>query len=479
MSMVNHSPEDLWAASGLSRRLADPARLEAVRLLTGTDHTHLAALDDLVCIVRDAVGCDGAAFSLFDRDQVITQAIAPGELEAVAIHPLPDTVVPYVLERSSDWRCEDTSPLSGVPEAYGVTAMAGVVVHVLDGLPVGVLFATHATRRSWHDTDMAVLKRVARAVARELEHLLSQRQDKEALEVMTGRLTSMVDHLDAAVLVETEDRHIHYVNQTFCDLFRIPAPAHVLLGVDCSEAAEQSRHLFKDPDGFSNRMEEILAAREAVRHELVDMADDRLLERSYVPILVGGRYRGHMWTYRDVTGRERLRRELERRAEELQALSESDTLTALRNRRGFEALARGALEGCRLAGYGSVVLFFDMDGLKKINDELGHRHGDRALVAFSRILLDCYRATDVVGRLGGDEFVVLAPRCGLTQAQASVVRLRRRLSAFNATNSEAWTLSTSVGMSLDDGTSSIEDLLLRSDEAMYRDKERRKAGRAA
>ena len=105
-----------------------------------------------------------------------------------------------------------------------------------------------------------------------------------------------------------------------------------------------------------------------------------------------------------------LLRDLARMAEqELAAvqLATLDDLTLLSNRRGFEALARHALNVCKRMHKPASLLFFDLNDFKQINDTLGHAEGDRALQTFADVLRTALRESDVIGRLGGDEFVVL------------------------------------------------------------------------
>jgi PAS domain S-box-containing protein len=119
------------------------------------------------------------------------------------------------------------------------------------------------------------------------------------------RLSVLIGSLQEAVLLEDEHRRIELVNQAFCDLFAIPAPPPALIGADCSNAAEQSKALFSDPEEFVARVSALLAARLQVTGEVITMADGRVLERDYIPIFLGKDYRGHLWKYRDITARVR------------------------------------------------------------------------------------------------------------------------------------------------------------------------------
>src|SRR5437588_1422229 len=92
----------------------------------------------------------------------------------------------------------------------------------------------------------------------------------------------------------------------------------------------------------------------------------------------------------------------------LQSLSLVDELTGLYNRRGFLAVTEQHLAAIRRNKKMPVILYADLDGLKVINDSLGHHEGDRALVKAAEIFRETFRSSDIIARIGGDEFVVLA-----------------------------------------------------------------------
>ncbi len=124
-----------------------------------------------------------------------------------------------------------------------------------------------------------------------------------------ARLAALVENLNDGVLVESDDRRILLVNERFLELFGISTPPEHLIGADCTRSAEENKHHFADPQGFVERINEILAAREVVRNEELALTDDRYYQRDYIPTYLDGTYRGHMWVYRDVT--DHRRRELE------------------------------------------------------------------------------------------------------------------------------------------------------------------------
>ncbi len=128
----------------------------------------------------------------------------------------------------------------------------------------------------------------------------------------TLRLRTLIQSLQAGILVEDESRQIVLVNQAFCQLFEIEADPAALVGYDCSQSAEQSKHLFEDPEGFVQRIERILDQKQLVNSEIVRCADGRILERDYVPIYQEDQtYLGHLWQYQDVTERKQFEAKLQ------------------------------------------------------------------------------------------------------------------------------------------------------------------------
>jgi diguanylate cyclase (GGDEF)-like protein/PAS domain S-box-containing protein len=161
----------------------------------------------------------------------------------------------------------------------------------------------------------------------------------------------------------------------------------------------------------------------------------------------------------------------------LHSLSVVDELTGLYNRRGFLAVTDQHLAEIRRNDKTPVILYADLDGLKEINDSLGHNEGDRALAKAAEMLKETFRNSDIVARLGGDEFVVLAAIGPDEEAESLTRRLQENFSAVNKLGNRPYNLSLSVGIALfdDESTHSIEDLLAKADRAMYEDKRRKRS----
>jgi two-component system, sensor histidine kinase and response regulator len=129
--------------------------------------------------------------------------------------------------------------------------------------------------------------------------------------LLQRRLSLIVEHFPIAVLLETVDRKVSQTNQAFCDLFGVPAPPEALVGADCEEAAIQLAPLWGDLDAFLARVHEVLAAREPVVGDRIELTDGRVLERDFLMVPVDESHGEAAWIYRDVTTIDSARRQAE------------------------------------------------------------------------------------------------------------------------------------------------------------------------
>ncbi|MBP2388876.1 GGDEF domain-containing protein [Aeromicrobium fastidiosum] len=166
--------------------------------------------------------------------------------------------------------------------------------------------------------------------------------------------------------------------------------------------------------------------------------------------------------------------DLEQANADIRTLSATDSLTGLLNRRGFFDAAEVLLTGARHTGSTCLVAFVDVDGLKTVNDDLGHVAGDEVLVQVAAALRTVTRPHDVVARLGGDEFCVLVVDPPVDQRSLRD-RLVARLDAVNLGRDGHQPLSASVGTAStsDLPDASIDDLVLAADQRMYEHKRSR------
>jgi diguanylate cyclase (GGDEF)-like protein len=158
------------------------------------------------------------------------------------------------------------------------------------------------------------------------------------------------------------------------------------------------------------------------------------------------------------------------------AFSLVDELTGLYNRSGFLIHAGDMIKSSDRSGRSLLLVFSDMDGLKAINDMLGHHSGDMALMETAHVLREAFRETDILGRLGGDEFVALLSCGGEITEESLMKRFQGAMDVHNAYPDRSFNLSASIGIAAYDphAPCSAAVLLSKADSAMYRQKNLKK-----
>jgi diguanylate cyclase (GGDEF)-like protein/PAS domain S-box-containing protein len=180
---------------------------------------------------------------------------------------------------------------------------------------------------------------------------------------------------------------------------------------------------------------------------------------------------------RDVTERKSAEERLAAQAEELRSLSLRDELTRLYNRRGFLEVAGHAHAQATRDSRAAAIVFVDLNGMKRINDERGHDAGDDALRDTAHILTEAFGPSDVAARLGGDEFVVFSVDFRESDLDALRGRLRALADREANRHGRPYRLSMSIGAAFTAPATprSLAELLEGADEAMYQQKRARQA----
>lgn len=173
---------------------------------------------------------------------------------------------------------------------------------------------------------------------------------------------------------------------------------------------------------------------------------------------------GLVQVVRDITERKSIE-------ETLRNSSLKDDLTGLFNRRGLLKQAAPYFDFARRQKENLLLLFIDLDGMKRINDEFGHNEGDNALISTAAILNRSFRSSDIIARLGGDEFTVLVTDLSVNKHDA-ITRLNENLKAYNASETRGHKLAFSIGVATlePERMTCFEELLEQADQAMYEQK---------
>jgi len=316
------------------------------------------------------------------------------------------------------------------------------------------------TENSFHDGDDPKVISSMREVSPEQASLEEQFLARGEL------LTQLSDALPVGIFQVDLDGHITLTNKSF----------HLIVGVPPQESFETQIATVRDEDRPA--LEAALAktfACQAVDGVEIRLrvptgesppvaTQDRVCLLSLRPLTDGaGVVNGAVGCLSDVTDRALLHQELEIRAA-------IDELTSCFNRSATIELVDRTINA-RHDGLGRAVVFVDLDGLKSVNDELGHAAGDQLLAIAANQIRTALRNDDFFGRLGGDEFLVICPRViSATQAMEIAKRISAALTASVELGSEKVELRASVGVVWTMEALDTDTLIARADRAMYESK---------
>ena len=159
------------------------------------------------------------------------------------------------------------------------------------------------------------------------EDVTKVRASEAALAREAARLSSLVSHLGIGVYVEDDEKRVVVVNTTFCKMFGVDDPSS-LVGQVWTDVLPIIMRDWKHVDERLTRIEGLRTARVATLRDVVEMTDDRVFERDYLPVTEGSVFHGHLWTFTDVTAGRRAQAKimaladaLERRADHLAAIN--------------------------------------------------------------------------------------------------------------------------------------------------------------
>lgn len=164
---------------------------------------------------------------------------------------------------------------------------------------------------------------------------------------------------------------------------------------------------------------------------------------------------------------------------ELHRQSLQDYLTSLMNRRGFFLLAQQHVKLAKRIKKPVLVVVADLDGMKRINDTLGHEAGDQALIETAEVLKKTFRDSDILGRIGGDEFAACIIEDDTSTAEAITGRLAENTRMTNRSRTAPYRLSISAGIARfnPDSEYSFEQMLAEADTLMYIEKRSKQSHR--
>ena len=403
--------------------------------------------------------------------------------------PLSHSICQYVVASAETLVIEDSQTHELVAgnravEELKVRSYAGAPLITADGLTLGALCVTDCEPRCFSEHEVELLVTLAASIAAEI----NLRLVNAALTQSEARAQGIFERAPLGILMVREDGVVVSANPRACALAGYPEAELVGLNVvdlthpydaaddrgDESNASRlrriwnreapflewESRFLRKDGSG--------------------DKEKDWFWARWHAALVhdpIGSDFAILM--FEDITAQREANLQLARQAAQLEALSLTDPLTGLANRRGFISVGEQMLKGAIRRGQTSVVLFFDLDGLKKANDQLGHDVGDQMIEEFAGLLKGTFREADLMARWGGDEFVVLATDILPDKVGSILTRLDHARDELQATKQLPFRLSASAGWAASPVPAPIgvppvklEELIRQADAMMYEDKRR-------
>ncbi|MFE3977862.1 MULTISPECIES: diguanylate cyclase domain-containing protein [unclassified Priestia] len=238
----------------------------------------------------------------------------------------------------------------------------------------------------------------------------------------------MVQNAKTGTMIETPEREVAVINQTFCDMFDIPGPPHQYVGLKSNQLFLSHAPMLKDPARFLKTVESTVYSKESIVDEEITFINGKIYARDYIPIYEGHVYIGHYWEYRDITEKKKAECDLRKANKKLEMLSMKDGLTGLNNRRSLDKKLEIEWEYAQKENEPLSFLLFDIDYFKAYNDTYGHIQGDECLKEVANIAKSVvFDESAFVARYGGEEFGILLPRANQYEAIKMAEAIRQQV----------------------------------------------------
>jgi len=305
----------------------------------------------------------------------------------------------------------------------------------------------------------------ARLLVRSIRYAIERKKADDVLKSTEERFKLMIENVLDLITILDVDGSMKYVS-----------PSHRrILGYEDEELLGRRVFDFVHPEDFPRvfdifaqglqNADRLYSAEFRVRHKDGYWLTIESIGKLCPPEMGG---LGVVVNSRDVTERKKME-------ERLRSLSITDDLTGLYNRRGFLTFADHHIKAAERRKEQSLLILIDVDGLKQINDAFGHNIGDQALIDTATVIKQTFRNSDVTARVSGDEFVALTSDTDGKGAESIKKRLYENVDAHNAKGMRPYKLSMSLGIAAHNPSTSgsIDRLLLKADELMYAEKNKK------
>ncbi|HVN95764.1 MAG TPA: diguanylate cyclase [Syntrophorhabdaceae bacterium] len=283
-------------------------------------------------------------------------------------------------------------------------------------------------------------------------------------EIIAGKEKTRISEEKYRSLVESTDDSVYMIDRDCRYLFvngQMLKRLHVK-GKDIMKKRYSDFHDAEDAKEFKGYVNKIFQTGVSYRYEYKSRTEDRYTLRTLSPIIEknDGKVKFVAVVSKDIT-------DLKKTEEKLKYLSLHDPLTSLYNRAYFEEEMH-RLDNSRLEFVGLIVC--DIDGLKLINDTLGHDKGDELLITASNVIKQSFRESDVVARVGGDEFAILLPNSPRSKVEDICRRIKQAVVVYNR-KKPLVPLSISKGFAIRGNLNqTMAELYREADNNMYKEK---------
>lgn len=328
-----------------------------------------------------------------------------------------------------------------------------------------------------NDSEKQALEKSLSITATELGNINQQFKDQltdvknyqKEIEISYSKQRALIDASREAVITFSANGELDQFNKSFCGFLNInEAEIHQYSTKQFIKALLKK---VKKPDKILRIIKKINQNNLSHFQGFLESKDNRHYEFHTIPEMVADRYIGRAWNFRDIT-------DLRNQQLQLAHQANHDTLTNLPNRSFINHRIKQGLKVAKRNNRNLAVLFLDLDDFKKINDTIGHKEGDRFLIAISKKIKNTVREIDTVGRLGGDEFIVVAEDFNeLSEIEFIYKRVLKLFTKPFTIKGNHYSISCSIGISTfpKDGDTP-EELIRKADMAMYEAKRKGKQG---
>ncbi|MCF8029458.1 MAG: PAS domain S-box protein [Desulfohalobiaceae bacterium] len=379
-----------------------------------------------------------------------------------------DGVIRFLNPAATEMLGRKQEELLGKQFGYPLTPGSSTEIELLSESGDTNVAELRATETNWSGQD---------ALLASFRDITGRKRAEEELRESREELEAIYDNAPLIMLLLDSDRRVKKANKYSTDfiglsedslkeqrggevlrcIHHLDHPSGCGFGAQCEQCTIRRtvRETFRTGQSFNQVETTLTLIREEEEWEFTFLVSSTLLQHQGEPMV--------LLAIVDITERKKAEKSLRH-------MSFSDTLTWLYNRNFFEEEMNRLSDG-RHSPMGLISC--DVDGLKFINDSLGHQSGDELLINTAEILRKNFRSSDIIARIGGDEFAILVPGTDRSIVEKLALRLRKSAEEYNNSNPQI-PLSLSIGYTVSEqGPLDMQALFREADNRMYREKMQR------